>query len=191
MEEQRPEDVTELLARVGGSGRGAVNLLFEKLYEELRAIAERRLRAERPGHTLSPTALISEAYVKLASLDRLTWKNRSHFFAIAARAMRQILVNHAREHRAAKRGGDLRIVTLQDGMEGEPASTGLSWDDVITVDRALAELERLSERQARVMELRLFAGFTHEEIAGVLDVSVPTVRREWRLGRAFLARALS
>jgi RNA polymerase sigma factor (TIGR02999 family) len=188
---EHSDDVTELLLRVGGSGPEALDMLFERLYGELKAIAGRRLQSERDGHTLSATALVNEAYLKLADLDRLTWKNRAQFFAIAARAMRRILVNHAREQRAGKRGGEARIITLQAGMADEPALAELSWSDVITVDRALVDLEKLSERQARVMELHLFAGLTHEEVAGILDVSVPTVRRDWRLGRAFLARALS
>jgi RNA polymerase sigma factor (TIGR02999 family) len=188
---EHSENVTELLLRLGGSGPEALDLLFERLYDELRAIAARRLQSERDGHTLSATALVNEAYLKLADLDRLTWKNRAQFFAIAARAMRRILVNHAREQRAGKRGGEARVITLQAGMADEPALAEFSWSDVITVDRALEDLEKLSERQARVMELHLFAGLTHEEVAGILEVSVPTVRRDWRLGRAFLARALT
>jgi RNA polymerase sigma-70 factor, ECF subfamily len=188
---EHSENVTELLLRLGGSGPEALDLLFERLYDELRAIAARRLQSERDGHTLSATALVNEAYLKLADLDRLTWKNRAQFFAIAARAMRRILVNHARDQRAGKRGGEARVITLQAGMADEPALAEFSWSDVITVDRALEDLEKLSERQARVMELHLFAGLTHEEVAGILEVSVPTVRRDWRLGRAFLARALT
>jgi RNA polymerase sigma factor (TIGR02999 family) len=188
---EHSENVTELLLRLGGSGPEALDLLFERLYDELRAIAARRLQSERDGHTLSATALVNEAYLKLADLDRLTWKNRAQFFAIAARAMRRILVNHAREQRAGKRGGEARVITLQAGMADEPALAEFSWSDVITVDRALEDLEKLSERQSRVMELHLFAGLTHEEVAGILEVSVPTVRRDWRLGRAFLARALT
>lgn len=188
-----PREITELLLELDGSGREAVDLLFDRLYEELRAIAAARLRSERAGHTLGVTALVNEAYLRLADLDRLTWKNRTQFFAIAARVMRRILVNHARDRQAQKRGGGAELVTLEAGMDGEPGSGSatLSWDDLITADRALEELARRDERQARVLELRLFAGLNHEEVASALDISVPTVRRDWRVARAFLAKALS
>lgn len=173
-----------------GSGPEAVNLLFDRLYTELRAIAVRRLSAERAGHTLSATALVNEAYLKLVSLDRLDWKNRAQFFAIAARAMRRILVSHARERSAGKRGGGAPHVTLHAAMDLASAGEGLSWDDVLVAEEALQKLAALDERQARVAEMRLFAGLSHKEIGEALSVSVPTVERDWRIARAFLARAL-
>lgn len=183
-------DITELLRRFEGDAPEQLNLLFERLYEELRAIAGRRLRAERAGHTLSATALVNEAYLKLSDLDELQWQNRAQFFAIAARAMRRVLVNHARDRGAQKRGGDVRVVTLTGGMVEDPGASALSWAEVITVETALAELYRLDERQGQVAEMRLFAGLTHDEVAEVLGVSVPTAERDWRVARAFLARAL-
>lgn len=183
-------EITELLGRLDGGSPEALNLLFERLYEELHAIAARRLRAERAGHTLSATALVNEAYLKLSELDRLEWKNRAQLFAIAARAMRRILVNHARERSAQKRGGAMKVVTLTAGMPNEPSEATLSWLEVMTVETALEELYALDERQGRVVEMRLFGGLTHDEVADALAVSVPTVERDWRVGRAFLARAL-
>lgn len=183
-------EITEVLGQLEGGPPEALNLLFERLYDELRAIAARRLQAERAGHTLSATALVNEAYVKLAELEELQWKNRAQLFAIAARAMRRILVNHARDRAAQKRGGSAKVVTLTAGMPNEPSDATLSWDEVITVETALDELYGLDERQGRVAEMRLFGGLTHEEVAEVLGISVPTVERDWRVGRAFLARAL-
>lgn len=184
-------DVTELLLELDGSPAEAVDLLFDRLYGELKRIAGSRLRAENPGHTLSATALVNEAYLKLADLERLEWKNRAQFFAIAARAMRRILVNHARDRSAGKRGGGVAHITLVAGMADEPAETSLSWGGLLTAEAALDELAELNERQGRVVEMRIFAGLTHREIAAALEVSVPTVERDWRLGRAFLGRALA
>ena len=169
----------------------AVNLLFERLYDELRAIAARRLAAERGGHTLSATALVNEAYVKLSGLEELEWKNRAQFFAIAARAMRRILVNHARERGAAKRGGGVEHLTLTPAVAGSQRGEALAWADLITLEAALDELARLDSRQARIAEMRVFGGMTHDEIADALGVSRPTVERDWRLARAMLGRALA
>ncbi len=185
----RPPEVTELLLAHDRPSREVTDLLFEHLHAELRTIAAGRLRAERHTHTLSPTALVNEAYLKLADLDRLDWKNRAHFFAIAARAMRRILANHARDRAAAKRGGGVAHVTLV--ADAAPSEPGLSWDALLTVEGALEELATRSARQAQVAEVKLFGGLTHQEIAEALDVSVPTVERDWRLARAFLGRALS
>jgi RNA polymerase sigma factor (TIGR02999 family) len=182
--------VTELLLAFDGPSSEATALLFEQLYDELRAVAAARLRAERAGHTLSATALVNEAYLKLADLDRLDWKNRAHFFAIASRAMRRILVNHARDRAAEKRGGGAEAVTLLADMAKAGGET-MSWDTLLTTEAALSDLAERNERQARVAEIKLFGGATHEEIAEALDVSVPTVERDWRLARAFVGRALS
>jgi len=186
-----PTEITRLLGELEAQNAEQLHLLFERLYGELRVIADRRLGLERAGHTLSATALVNEAYMKLAKLEELKWKNRAQFFAIAARAMRRILVDHAREKGAGKRGGDAQMVTLTAGMTREPSQATLSWDGIITVEGALEELYGLDERQGRIAEMRLFGGLTHPEIAELLEVSVPTVERDWRVGRAYLARALS
>ncbi len=185
-------DITRLLLSFEGDPGEATDVLFQRLYSELREIAGARLRDERPGHTLSATALVNEAYVKLADLERLEWKNRAQFFAIAARAMRRILVNHARDRSAAKRGGGAAHVTLLLGGPREPSDDStLSWDALLTAEQALDELAERSERQSRVAEAKLFGGLTHEEIAAALDVSIPTVERDWRIARAFLGQALA
>lgn len=186
----RPPQITELLRQIDGRPAEQLNLLFERLYGELRRIAARRLRAERPGHTLSSTALVNEAWLKLSGLEGLEWQNRSQFFALAARAMRQILMNHARDRMAEKRGGDAPMVTLTAGMTHEPSQADFSYAELITVETALDELYELDERQGQIAEMRLFGGLTHAEVAELLEISVPTVERDWRLGRAFLARAL-
>lgn len=187
----RSADITVLLAEMTDESPDAVNLLFGRLYDELRAIAARRLAAERGGHTLSATALVNEAYLKLSGLDELQWKNRAQFFAIAARAMRRILVSHARERGAAKRGGGAEHVTLTAAVTPGGVEQGIAWADLMTLEAALTELAELDARQARVAEMRVFGGMTHEEIAEGLGVSVPTVERDWRLARAMLGRALS
>jgi RNA polymerase sigma factor (TIGR02999 family) len=184
-------DITVLLEEITGASPDAVNLLFGRLYDELRAMASRRLAAERGGHTLSATALVNEAYLKLSDLDELQWKNRAQFFAVAARAMRRILVSHARERSAAKRGGGAEHVTLTAAVGSRAGDPAMAWADLITLEAALDELAELKARHARVAEMRIFGGMTHEEIADALGVSVPTVERDWRLARAMLGRALS
>jgi RNA polymerase sigma factor (TIGR02999 family) len=184
-------DITTLLHELDGTPPEQLELLFAALYDELRGLARHRLSGERPDHTLQATALVNEAYIKLAALPNLDWKNRSQFFALAARAMRQVLVSHARQAGAEKRGGEVRHVTLVSGMANEPSGDLVSWDELLTLESALKELYELSDRQGRIAELRVFGGLTHDEIAELLGVSVPTVERDWRLARAFLIRALS
>ncbi len=145
------------------------------------------MRHERPNHTLQPTALVNEAYLRLVDGTRVEWQNRAHFFGIAARAMRQILVDHARELAAAKRGGGWQRVTLDERLdvvsEGEI--------DVVDLDAALSQLAEMDVRMARIVELRFFAGLTAEEVAEVLDISRRTVQREWRVARMWMRRELS
>lgn len=184
-------DITVLLNEMTDTSPAAVNLLFGRLYDELRAIAARRLAAERGGHTLSATALVNEAYLKLSGLDELQWKNRAQFFAIAARAMRRILVSHARDRAAAKRGGGAEHVTLTAAVAPEAREQGVAWTELITLEGALTELAERNERHARVAEMRVFGGMTYDEIADALGISVATVERDWRLARAMLGRALS
>jgi RNA polymerase sigma factor (TIGR02999 family) len=156
------------------------------VYRELRGLAAAYLRRERPGHTLQPTALVHEAYLKLVDQTRLEPQNRAHFFAIAANLMRQILVNHARQRGAQKRGGGNKVVLEDDAAAVAPREV-----DLLALDEALDALSRLDARQSRIVELRFFAGLTEEEIAKVLGVSEITVKRDWRLARAALYQHLS
>jgi RNA polymerase sigma factor (TIGR02999 family) len=156
------------------------------VYTELKAVAASRLRAERADHTLSATALVHEAYLKLIDQDRVEWQNRAHFFAVAARAMRRILLDHAIARRAEKRGGGAPLVTLGDDSAGEETNL----DEIIAIDQALERLGELDARQARVVELRFFGGLTLEEVADLLGISLASVNRDWRTARAFLTNAL-
>ncbi|MGH7477194.1 MAG: sigma-70 family RNA polymerase sigma factor [Longimicrobiales bacterium] len=183
--EQRGE-VTRLLRELSHGGRDALDQLFPLVYDELHQIAHGRLRHEQPGHTLDTSALVHEVYIKLADLDRMTWQNRVHFLAVAAQAMRRLLVNHAMSKQAKKRGGRRRQVTLDEGilMADQRSAEFLALDD------ALARLEEIDARHARVVECRFFGGMSIEETAEVLGVSPATVKRDWRMARAWLTREL-
>jgi RNA polymerase sigma factor (TIGR02999 family) len=160
---------------------------MEFVYSELHVLAEAAFRAQRPDHTLQPTALVHEAFLKLFATPQAPWKDRSHFFALAAKAMRQLLVDHARAQASLKRGDGARAVTLAEGLvEG-----GAAGCDLLDLDEALRDLARLDERQARVVELRVFAGLGVDEVAALLEVSDATVERDWRTGRAWIAARLS
>lgn len=160
--------------------------LLHLVYDEMRRTARALMSRERPGHTLQPTALVHEAYLRLVHQDQVEWANRSHFLGIAARCMRQILVDHARAKNAAKRGGDLRAVTLDEGL-----AVGNSNEvELLELDDALTKLAKLDERAARVAEMRLFAGMTVEEVATALDVSPRTVDGDWSTARLWLSREL-
>ena len=180
-------EITELLLSAGGSRRDTLDRLLPLVYTELKAIAAARLRAERAGHTLSATALVHEAYVKLVDQRRVDWRNRAHFFAVAARAMRRILLDHAIARKAEKRGGGQPIVTLAEEIAGADRNA----DQLLAIDEALRRLGALDERQERVVELRFFAGMSLEEIAEALDISLATVNRDWRTARAFLTTQLA
>ncbi|MCB0720039.1 MAG: sigma-70 family RNA polymerase sigma factor, partial [Bacteroidetes bacterium] len=157
------------------------------VYNELRELARVHLRRERPGHTLNPTALVHEAFVRLAGNDTIDWQNRAHFFAIASRAMRRILVDHARSRNAQKRGGSAQAVTFDEQLV---PGTSVSADDVLDLDNALKSLETVSPRLAQIVEHRFFGGLSIEETAQVLGISEMTVKRDWRKARAFLAREI-
>lgn len=178
--------ITQLLVDLSGGDREAMDLLLPLVYEEMRGIARRQMRGERRDHTLDTTGLVHEAYLKLVDQDRVTWKNRAHFFAIAAQAMRRILINHANARRAEKRGGGARLSTFEDDLVPREHRA----EELIELDEALERLKSLNERQSKIVELRFFGGLTQEEIAEVLRVSVPTVRRDWRLAKAWLSREL-
>jgi RNA polymerase sigma factor (TIGR02999 family) len=179
-------DVTNLLADWSRGDRQALERLVPLVYRELRAIAAGHLRGERRDHTLQPTALVHEAYLKLVDQTRADWKNREHFFAVAAQMMRRILVDHARAHRAVKRGRDVEKVSLETAHELVSAPV----PDVLALDDALTRLSALDARQGQVVELRCFGGLTIEETAVAMDLSPTTVKQEWRLAKAWLVREL-
>jgi RNA polymerase sigma factor (TIGR02999 family) len=180
-------DVTELLLSWRQGNDGALDRLIPVVYEELRRVARRRLRGGSPGHALQSTALVHEVYLRLVDADRMTVKSRTHFFALAARMMRQILVDHARRHRADKRGGGVTMVSL-DGVHPAAPATSV---DVLALEEALDALSAIDDRQCRIVELRFFAGFNIDEAAEALGVSPATVEREWALAKAWLYRQLS
>ncbi|HSM59139.1 MAG TPA: sigma-70 family RNA polymerase sigma factor [Longimicrobiales bacterium] len=185
-----PGDVTQLLIAARDGERVALNRLFETVYEELHALAGRQLGSGRPGQTLGTTALLHEAYMKLVDGARVEFRDRGHFFALAARAMRQVVIDYARRSRALKRGGEMIHVALDPLLtaNGDPPEAAAA--ELVALDAALTELEQLNERLARVVELRFFGGLSVEETGAVLDLSPRTVKRDWRKARAFLFRAL-
>lgn len=178
-------DITRLLARWRGGDEEALAALMPLVYEELRRLARSQLRRERRNHTLQSTALVHELFLRLASEERGQLQNRAHFFGVAARAMRQILVAHARQRQARKRGGDVVMVPLDD----PPAPTEAPLD-LEALDEALARLAERDPLQARIVELRFFGGYTIEETAALVERSHATVSREWEIARMWLFREL-
>lgn len=180
-------EVTELLLSWRQGDAAALDRLIPVVYDELRRVARRHFRHESPGHALQSTALVHEVYLRLVDVDRMTVKNRAHFFALAATLMRQILVDHARRQHADKRGGRATIVSLEGvSPVAQPSSV-----DVLALDQALDALSEIDDRQRRVVELRFFAGLNIDETAEALGVSPATVEREWALAKAWLYRQLS
>ena len=180
-------EVTRLLVAWNAGDRDAVEKLMPLVYAELRRIAERQFRRERAGHTLQPTAVVHEAYFRLVDQTRVTWKNRGHFFAIAAQAMRRILIDHARAREADKRGGREDRVTLDVGIASpEPADDV----DLLALDEALVRLKPLDAPQAKIVELRFFGGLSIDETAEAMETSPSSVKREFRSARAWLFREL-
>jgi RNA polymerase sigma factor (TIGR02999 family) len=177
-------NLTSLFARMRHGDAEAVNGVIDALYAELRRLAARQIRREPRGHTLQPTALVNEAYLRLMR-GRVAVNDRQHFLALAAQAMRRALVDHARQKRARKRGGGLERVTL-DVVPG----AGATAVDVLALDEALAELSTLNPRASRVVELRFFGGYTDREVCEILGENLPTVRREWVLARSWLKARL-
>ena len=181
-----PENVTRLLRAVAADDRQARDALAVAIYEDLRRIAAAHMRSERPDHTLQPTSIANEAFMRLVEQRDADWRDRAHFFAVASLVVRRLLVDHARERRALKRGGDLVRAPLE-----EAESVGVETDvDVEALDEALRELATLDERQARIVELRFFGGLSIVEVAHVLDLGARTVDREWRCARAWLFERL-
>jgi RNA polymerase sigma factor (TIGR02999 family) len=178
-------DVTQVLERLRGGEPEAAGQLFDLCYAELRGLAGAVFRSQPKGHTLAPTALVHEAYLKMVGGQR-EWKDRVHFFAVAARAMRQVLINHARDKAALKRGGSGGMrVTLSDAV-----APGGGEADLVAVHEALEELRKLDERQGKIAELRFFAGLDNKEIAEALGVSLRTVELDWKMAKETLAKKL-
>ena len=183
----KPHEITELLEQWSGGNQAALDQLYPLVYEELRRLARSHMRREPKGHTLQTTALINEAYVRLVDQQSVRWQNRSHFFAISAQIMRRILVDHARRHLQAKRGGGAKRISLDEVMIVAKERS----EEVLMLDEALANLARLDPRRSQVVELRYFAGLNNSEIASVLKISENTVMRDWNLARAWLYQQLS
>lgn len=185
--EPSPQQVTQLLVAWGAGDRAALDELMPLVYEELRRLAHKCMSRERPDHTMQTSALLNEAYLRLVDQKNIHWQDRSHFFGIAARLMRQVLVDYARKRRYAKRGGDAPRVPLDEAMivSAERAA------DVVALDDALKGLAEIDPRQSQIVELRFFGGLSIEETAEVLGVSPGTVMRDWTLAKAWLRRDIT
>ena len=179
-------DVTGLLDEWARGDQRALDRLLPLVYDELRRIAARQLRRERAGHTLQPTALIHEAYLKLVDQRRVDWRNRAHFYGVACRVMRRLLVDHARRHNADKRGNGFEYVTIEEALNIRAASQ----TSVLELEHVIGRLEKLDPDLARLVELRAFGGCTLEEAADVMNVSRSTAKREWRTAKAWVTREL-
>ena len=180
-------DITERLLALRGGDREALNQLIPLVYDRLRSMAHARLSGQGPGASLDTTALVHEAYLKLVNQSQVEWRDRTHFFAVAATAMRQIVVDRARRRGASKRGGAVRPALLDESGPGVDARA----DEILALDQALTQLGALSERLVKMVELRFFAGLSIEETAEVLGLDARTVNRDWRVARSLLYRALS
>jgi RNA polymerase sigma factor (TIGR02999 family) len=182
-----PDGITELLIDWGQGDQLALEKLMPLVYDELRRLANNYLRREPAGHTLQPTALVNEAYLKLVGQRKVNWQNRAHFFAISAKLMRRILVDHARQRQAVKRGGSDQqrlSITSAETIVKQPAI------DLLALNEALDELAEMDPQQGRIVELKFFGGLSIEETAEVLSISHATVERDWKLARAWLRRQL-
>lgn len=182
-----PGEVTHLLLELKQGNKKAEDLLIPMVYNELRRIAAAYLRREAGGHSLQPTALVHEAYLRLTGIREIDWQSRAHFFAVSATIMRRILVDHARATRARKRGDGCDEVSLNDAILPSPERA----PEILALDEALDRLTALDGRQAKIVELRFFAGMKEEEIGDALGVSARTVKRDWRIARAWLFKELS
>jgi len=180
--DQGMESITQLLIEVTNRNSAAVDALLPLIYDELRSLAANYLRRERPDHTLQPTALVHEAYLRMVDQTQVNWQNRAHFFGVAAQMMRRILVDHARAHTAEKRGSDFQKLSLDENVDKTVERSA----ELIALDDALKELAEMDEQKSRIVELRFFGGLSIEETAEVLGVSAPTVKRQWRMAKAWL-----
>jgi RNA polymerase sigma factor (TIGR02999 family) len=177
-----PGEVTVLLRAIRGGNREAEQALVSLIHDELHRAARRLMRGERRDHTLQPTALVNEAYLRLIRGAAQDWNDRTHFFIVATQVMRRILVDHARARSSKKRGAAMKRVVVGDG----PAALEENWDEIIAVDEALGRLGGWDEQQGRIVELRFFGGFSEEETAEILSISSRTVRRDWKTAKAWL-----
>ena len=182
-----PDDVTQLLESWSSGDRQALEKLLPLVYDELHRLAQRYLRRERPDHTLQSTALVHEAYLKMVDQKNVRWQNRAHFFGVAAQSIRHILVDHARSHRAAKRGAGAAKLSLDEAI-GVPETHEV---DLLALDQALEGLAALDPQQGRIVELRFFGGLSIEETAEVLHISPATVKRDWVMAKAWLYQNLA
>jgi len=182
-----PEGVTQLLVDWSAGNQAALEQLMPIVYDELHRLARRHMARERPDHTLQTSALINEAYLRLVDQQGLQWQNRAHFFAVAARVMRHILIDHARSYHYAKRGAGAQKIALDEAV----VFTEQRAAEFVALDDALDTLAELDPRRSEVVELRFFGGLSIEETAEVLKISAPTVQREWRAARAWLSRFIS
>jgi RNA polymerase sigma factor (TIGR02999 family) len=180
-------EITLLLREWGRGDREAFDKLVPVVYRELRRLAQCYMNNERPDHTLQATALVSEAYLRLVHYQKMQWQNRAHFMAVAAQAMRRILVDHARAHHYAKRGGGAQALSLEDA----PILCAEPTPDILALDEAMLELESMDPRKCRIVEFKFFGGLSTEETAEVLAISTATVEREWRAAKAWLYRAVT
>jgi len=188
LEQQPPTTVTEMLVRARSGDSSALANVFPLIYEELRRLAQQQLQREPDGHTLTPTALVHEAYMKLVDhYTRMQWTGRAHFMSVAATAMRRILVDHARGHRSLKRGGALRRISLDAVELGAEDRAEL----LIAVDEALVRLKEIDGRQAQVVECRFFGGMTEEETAEALSIGLRTVKRDWAKAKSWLHKEIA
>lgn len=186
METPSSTNVTQLLLEWGDGDKEALNKLIPLVHAELRRMAARQMRRERPGHTLQTTALVDEVYLKLIDQKNVRWQNRAHFFSIAARLMRRILVDHARKRASAKRGGAFQKISLDDATILQQERVG----DLVALDAALSRLAEFDAQKSRIVEMKFFGGLNTEEIAEVEQVSSRTVEREWRKAKVWLYEAL-
>ncbi len=182
-----PKEVTQLLADWRGGSHQALEELMPLVYQELHRLADHYLRRERVGHTLQATALINEAYLRIINQEAVNWQNRAHFFGVAAQMMRRILVDHARSHLYAKRGGGAQKLTINEALDVPQQERDL---DLVALDDALQRLEQIDPQQSKIIELRFFGGLTIEETAEVLGISPATIKREWNWAKAWLYREL-
>jgi RNA polymerase sigma-70 factor (ECF subfamily) len=180
--EAEPENITRLLIELTNGKRDAVDALLPLIYDELRSLAANYLRRERPDHTLQPTALVHEAYLRMVDQTRVNWQNRAHFFGVAAQMMRRILVDHARAQSAGKRGADFQKLSLDENIDKAVERSG----ELLALDEALSELAEIDQQKARIVELRYFVGLSAEETAEILGVSPITIKRHWRITKAWL-----